>query len=67
MHELDELREIVLADAGLQARLLAIGEAEPFAEAASQVAREHGIDLTANEILWALQDARRSRQERIVR
>lgn len=67
MHELEKLREIVLADPELQARLLAIREEELFAETASQVAQGHGIDLTPADILGALQDARRSWHERTVR
>lgn len=66
MDDFEAFRNLVLGDSDLQRRLMAVTEVQPFIEIASRLASERGIDLTPTDILWALQDARRSWHERTI-
>jgi hypothetical protein len=50
----------VLGDAALQQVLDAASDAQEFAALASRLAREHGIELSAADMLLELNNARQS-------
>lgn len=59
---LDQLRRLVIDDAGLRERLLAVTGREAFVSAVTEVARERGIDLPSGAVVAALDHARRERR-----
>jgi hypothetical protein len=61
-----DFRRLVLDDAALQARLRSIPAWPAFVETAVQAAAEHGVPLTAEDVLNAGLAAQRSWLERWV-
>ena len=62
--DFSQFRAMVLEDESLQGRLFAEAEIEAFAALAVQLAAERGLDITATEVRWAVQDARAGAIER---
>ena len=61
MDDLESFRAIVLQDPDLQNRLLAVEEIGPFTQLLIGLARQKGLDFTAGDVRWALDEARTSR------
>lgn len=59
MDDLTRLQRLVLADPALRARLLATPEPGAFARAVTDIARQHHLDVTADDVDAALRAARR--------
>jgi EAL domain-containing protein (putative c-di-GMP-specific phosphodiesterase class I) len=63
---LDDVRRIVVDDRQLRDRLLGAPDRRAFIAEVVDVARERGIELTAEEVAGGLRSARLHRQERWV-
>jgi hypothetical protein len=63
---LDDLRRLVIDDPALRGRLLSSPARQAFIDDVVDVAHEHGIDLSAEEVADALRTARRRSLERWV-
>jgi hypothetical protein len=62
--DFDKFRALVLEDSVLQRRLLQETKLEGFVELLVSLARERGFDFAAAEVCTAIQQARKSWQER---
>ena len=59
-HAIEQLRQCVLGDEDLQGRLRVIGDHGDFVAAVLEVAREHGLELTADELEEEMNIAQRA-------
>lgn len=59
-HAIDRLRQCVLRDHDLQERLRVVTGHDDFVTAVLELAREHGLDLTADEIEEEMSIAQRA-------
>ncbi|MDQ6777389.1 MAG: hypothetical protein M3071_14485 [Actinomycetota bacterium] len=63
---LDDLRRLVVDDRRLRDRLLSVSDRDAFVLEVIEVARACAIEVSAAEVVDALEDARRRRLERWV-
>ncbi len=63
---LDDLRKLVVDDPTLRDRLLSAPDRTSFTDRVVEMAREHGIDLSADDVVAGLGAARRQSWERWV-
>jgi hypothetical protein len=59
-----KLRELVLADATLQARLRGLPDREAFVSCAVEIAGEHGLHVSREDVEDGLREAQREWLER---
>ncbi len=62
--DLDTVRRLVVDDPRLRSRLLAVADQEAFVTEVVDVAREHEIELSPDDVLEGLREARRRRLQR---
>ena len=66
MDRFERFRGVVFADREIQVRLRSVSEWPAFVDAALDVAAERGVELTAEDLFVARDEARRSWLERWV-
>lgn len=59
-HAIDQLRQCVVDDPALEERLRVISGHDDFVQAVLELAREHGLDLDADELVTEMNNAQQA-------